>query len=271
MNKINKILAVLLIVAGIVFLNSCIKGDVDQPPTPTAGLTANTTIAQLTKFFADSMGSGFGTITKDIIVQGIVVANDAGGNIYKAIYLVDNTGGLDVALDQSYLYNTYTLGQRIYIKCKGLSLGNNSGVMELGYNNGGAIGRIPSNFIKNYLFLDGFPKGSPVPTTIAIPSVSSYSLTNPILCTLVKFDSVHFYSADVGQPFSSLTTSTSRTIQDNHWGSIMLYNSNYAEFASTLVPSGTGSVTGILVYYAGKSQWELFIRNLNDLQGFQWK
>ena len=155
-NYINKIIATLIIVLGVTFLGGCIKeGNFDTPPTPSANLTANMTLAQFNKFYNDSIvpapNSGFGEIKQDIIIQGIVVANDAGGNIYKTIYIEDSTGGVDIALNQTYLYNTYTLGQRIYIKCKGLYLGNYDGLIELGYNNAGAIGRIPSALIKNYL------------------------------------------------------------------------------------------------------------------------
>jgi hypothetical protein len=265
MNKINKIGAALLIVLGTAFLGGCIKeGNLDAPPviTPSAGLTANMTLAQLTQFYVDSMASGFGIINKDIIIKGVVIANDESGNIYKTLYLKDNSGGINVALDQTNLYTTYTLGQRIYIKCKGLYLGNYGGVMELGYTNAGVIGRIPSTLIKNYLLLDSFPQNPPVPKLITIPT-----FTNSALCTLVKIDSVQFTTADIGQPFSTSTASTNHTLQDSLGNTVIVRTSNYANFAASPVPSGVGSVIGVLSSYSGT--WQLYIRDLTDLKGFK--
>jgi hypothetical protein len=269
MNKISKIIAVLFIVSGIAFLGGCIKeNNFDAPPviTPSAGLTANMTLSEFNQFYIDSLGSGFGIINRDIIIKGVVIANDESGNIYKSLYLEDNSGGVNVALDQSTppLYTTYKLGQMVYIKCQGLYLGNYGGTMELGYNNAGVIGRIPSTLIKNHLFLDSFPQNPPVPKLITIPT-----FTNPALCTLVKIDSVQFATTDVGLPFSLSTASTNRTLQDNYGNSVNLRTSNYASFAAQLVPSGVGSVVGILSNFSGT--WQLYIRDTNDLIGFSSK
>ena len=268
-NKINKIsnkytLIIVLLIS--VFIGSCIKeGNLDIPPTPSAGLTANTTIAQLTEFYNDSIvpapNSGFGEINQDIIIQGIVVANDAGGNIYKTIYIQDNTGGIDISLDQSSLYNTYVLGQKVYIKCKGLYLGNYDGLIELGYNNAGAIGRIPSALIKNYLFTDGFPQGAPVPRLLTIPT-----LANSELCTLVELDSVNFLAGDVGQLFSASSFKYGIPVYDKNGNSIILYNSSYAEFISQPVPGGVGSVIGILTSFKSTTPNQLVLRTISDLK-----
>ena len=267
MNKMNKIIAALSIVIGTAFLGGCIKeNNFDTPPviTPHAGLTATMTLAQFNQFYIDSLASGFGVINKDIIIKGVVVANDESGNIYKALYLEDNSGGIDVAIDQASLYTTYKLGQMVYIKCKGLYLGNYGGVMELGYNNAGVIGRIPSAYLATHLYLDSFPQAPPVPKLITIPTFA-----NSALCTLVKLDSVHFTTADIGQPFSLPTATTNHTLQDAALNSVTVRTSNYATFAATLVPGGVGSVTGILSNYTGT--WQLYIRDLNDLKGFSSK
>jgi hypothetical protein len=263
MNKISKIVAALLIVLGTAFLGGCVKGDFDTPPvvTPSAGLTANMTLAELNKFYVDSMASGFGIINKDIIVKGVIIGNDESGNIYKALFLEQNYAGINVAIDQTSLYGTYKIGQMVYIKCKGLYLGNYGGTMELGYNNAGVIGRIPSALVKDHLFLDSFPQNPPVPKLITIPTFSTSAL-----CTLVKIDSVHFATTDVGQPFAITTATTNRTVLDASGNSFVLRTSNYATFAPQLVPGGVGSIVGILSNFNGT--WQLYIRDTNDLLGF---
>jgi len=267
MNKISKILAVLIFVLGTAFLGGCIKDDnFDTPPviTPSAGLTANMTLAQFNKFYVDVMGSGFGIIDSNIIIKGVVVGNDESGNIYKSIYIEDDSAGVNIALDRKELYLKYKIGQMVYIKCKGLYLGNYGGTMELGYDNAGVIGRIPDALIDNHLFIDSFPQNPPVPKLITIPT-----FTNAALCTLIKIDSVHFATAEVGQPYSLSTATTNRTLQDLTGNTVVLRTSNYATFAAEPVPSGVGSIVGILSNFNGT--WQLYIRDLNDVIGFDSK
>ena len=99
---------------------------------------------------------------QNMIIGGVVAANDQSGNIYKQIYIQDNTGGICISLNASELYTTYMVGQTVYIKCNGLSLGNYDSLPELGYNNAGAIGQIPQLSISSYLFLFWLPAESPL-------------------------------------------------------------------------------------------------------------
>ena len=265
MNKISKILILLFILTGIIYFNSCVKEKFDAPTltSPAAGLSSNMTIAGFNQFYIDSLASGFGLINQDIILKGVVCGNDESGNIYKNIYIEDNTGGLDIAIDQPSLYTTFRVGQTIYIKCKGLYLGNYGGVPELGYTNSGAIGRIPSAFIKDHLFLDGFPGTRPTPTTTTIAGFSTAAYS-----TLIRLDSVHFQNSDVGQVFCiSTTTATNRILYDKaSVNTIAIRTSSYANFAGKHVPAGVGSVVGILSYFS--SQWQLTLRDSTDLIGF---
>jgi len=266
MNTFKRIIATFIILAGVVFLSGCVKGDFDTPAViePDAGLTANMTLAEINQFYIDSLGSGFGIINSEIIIKGVVIGNDESGNIYKSLYLEDYSGGINVALDQKDLYLSYKLGQMIYIKCKGLYLGNYGGTMQLGYDYNGAIGRIPSSLIPEHLYIDSFPQNPPVPTLITIPTFTAADL-----CTLVKIDSVHFAASDVGQPYSLSTATTNRTLLDQNGNSVIIRNSNFASFQAQLIPAGTGSIVGILSNFSGT--WQLYIRDLNDVIGFDSK
>jgi len=48
---------------------------------------------------------------------------------------------------------------------------------------------------------------------------------------------------------------------------VMLYNSNFADFAANLLPHETVDITGIIKRY--NSSWEIIIRDLNDIQPAQ--
>jgi hypothetical protein len=268
MNKISKILTLLFFLTGIIFLNSCVKEKFDAPPNtaPTVDFSANKTIAvinQLSDSFANLIPPAlpFGIINQDIIIEGVVVGNDESGNIYKNLYIEDASGGIDIALDAPGLYTTYRVGQKILVKCKGLYIGNYGGTPELGYLYNGTIGRIPNIFIKDHLFLDGFPGNLPVPTVTTIPGFTATALSS-----LIRLDSVYFI-ADAIQVFADPNvTATSHTIKDQYGGSLVIRTSNYANFAGKLVPSGYGSVIGILSSY--NNTYQLTLRDTNDLIGF---
>ena len=107
----------------LVILTGCVKKNFDEPPIniPHVTFQANATVDTLKKLY------GFHTdtlkITQDIIIKAVVVGNDESGNIYKKIFVEDNTGGLDIEIDQASLYTSFKIGQRVFIKCKGLYLG----------------------------------------------------------------------------------------------------------------------------------------------------
>ncbi|MGD0710028.1 MAG: DUF5689 domain-containing protein [Bacteroidales bacterium] len=272
MNKINKIIAGLLFLTGITCFTGCIKEKgFDTPPDnpPSAGLTANMTLAQFNQY-ADSvnaLSTPFVLITRNIIIKGVVIGNDQSGNIYKDLYLEDGTGGICIALDQKFLYATYPVGQTVYIKCQGLYLGNSYALPEIGYNNvgelAGNITQIPSTLISAHLFLDGFPQNPPAPTVETIPNL----LTVP-LSTLIELDSVHFLSTEIGKPFATEGVAGSTALYNVKGNSVVIYTSSiqYCPWAADPIPGGVGSVTAILTTYNGTPQ--LTLRDITDLKGF---
>ena len=65
-------------------------------------------------------------------IKGQVISTDITGNIYRELYIQDQTGGIDVKLGKSSLYSEYRLGQWVYVKCSGLTLGAYNGMPQLG-------------------------------------------------------------------------------------------------------------------------------------------
>jgi hypothetical protein len=248
-------------------LSSCVKQKFDEPPViiPHVNFAANATIDTLTKLY------GFHTdtlkITQDIIIKGIIAGNDQSGNIYKKFFLQDNSGGLDVEIDQVDLYTQFKVGQRVFIKCKGLYLGQYGGSMELGYLFNGGIGRMPAALMKDHIFADSLAGKPPLPDTL--------NLSNPpfdhLINKLVAVPDVRF--PDAGLPFVTGGVTTSRNIGDADGNPItingknfILYTSNYASFSNNLLPAGVGTIKGIFTVYTGK--YEMLVRDLNDMVNF---
>ncbi|MCX6245829.1 MAG: DUF5689 domain-containing protein [Bacteroidetes bacterium] len=202
-------------------------------------------------------------ITPDFIVEGIVSANDESGNIYKNLYFQDNTGGICISLDQTNLYTSYPVGQKIHIKCKDLYIGIYGTAIQIGYPYNGLIGRIPIVMIPSHLFTDGLPGLPPLPVVMNVGHLPGL---NNLTSLLVAINSVTFPEA--GQPFVVGYGSTSRAIADSvgNVSSLVAYTSPFATFSQTLLPSGVGTLQGILTVYNG--QFEMIVRDTTDLINF---
>ena len=72
-------------------------------------------------------------MTGNTWIKGQVTTTDKTGNIYREIYIQDETGGIDLKLGKSSLYSEYALGQTLYVYCDGLTLGAYNGMPQLGW------------------------------------------------------------------------------------------------------------------------------------------
>ena len=239
----------------IMLLSSCIKQDFDVPPVvvPSVDFESNTTIADLKAMYS---GSGVDSLDSNLIIQGIVTANDETGNIYKSIFIQDATGGIEISIDKYDMYATLKVGQKLYVKCAGLYLGTYGDVVKLGYLYNGALGRIPDALYDAHFFRDSLPGTQPSPISRQITTINTSEIG-----MLVKLEGVHILEA--GLPYADASGTTNRTIEDANGNTIILRNSNYATFAATPMPSGEGSITGILSAYAG--DYQFYIRSESDI------
>lgn len=263
MNKL-KFFAGIIALAGIIFTTSCVKDDFDQPEVyiPHPNLTANISIMGLKDLYNSSQSTIY-KIESDTIVVGYVVANDVSGNLYKTLVIQDSTGGIEIKLDATGLYNDYPVGQKLYVKCKGLYLGTYGTMIQLGYLYQGSIGRIPQIYIAEHLFKDGLPEK---PIEPALKTIGGLSLAD--LNTIVRFDSVNFVEGGTNI-FCTQTVSSAedRVLKDQAGNQIIVRTSKYASFAGETLPSGLGTIIGELSIYNGT--YQLYIRDKNDIQNFQ--
>jgi len=161
---------ILKIITGLTlvfFFSACVKENFDIVPEKqyTVDFEANTNIAGRKSYYH---GSNV-LIDTNLIIKGVVTANDESGNFYKEIFLQDSTGAISIRLNSSTLYPVYPIGQLVYVKCNGLYLGSYNGVYQLGY--GADVSRIEEPFFDDFLFKsDG---GTPVePKLVTIPELN---------------------------------------------------------------------------------------------------
>lgn len=272
----------LLMLVATIAMVGC-SDDFDRPPVnaPVAENLekVNTTIYDLKYKYWDDARNYIDTIGvndagEEIYIKGRVVSSDETGNIYKSLVIQDETAALALSINQNSLYTTYRLGQEIVIKATGMYIGKYNGLQQLGYPEWYAQGNAwEATFMAPELFqehaeLNGFPQTSKI-DTLAV-SLGSLPSDPQGLCKwqsqLVRLDDVTFTEADGQMVFAGDDASANRTLQDLNGNTIIVRNSNYADFRSEKLPVGQGSVVGILSYYG--TAWQLLLRSADDCIGF---
>lgn len=268
MNKIVKLFAAIAVFAAIGTMSAC-KKSFDQPPgAEDPQIVANATIATLKNLH--TVPAAYDIITDDIIVSGVVTANDKSGNLYKQLFIQDSTGAMQIMLDANSLYGTYPVGRRIFIKAKGLCLTDYNGTMQLGVlaDVAGApsVEGIPSTLITQYI-LGGSLNNEVVPFLVT-PADLGTSMQSKYINALVQIDNMEFIPADTANTYSDTSAykaTVNRTLK-NCIGStpLLLRNSAYANFARVNLPNGNGTLTAI--YTVFRTDKQFLLRDTSDVQ-----
>lgn len=95
-------------------------------------------IADLSSRYKVGRGPVF--IGDNVVIKGTVISSDRSGNIYKSLYIQDATGGMELKMGRTSLYNEYKPGETVYVRCEGLTLGmygfrsgTGNGMVQLGF------------------------------------------------------------------------------------------------------------------------------------------
>lgn len=270
--RFNFYLCMLLLLAVTV---GC-KEDFDTPPmvVPQATHTPNTTIQELKAQYWQEGRNFCDTIKEDIVIHGRISANDESGNLYKVMYIQDETGGIGISLDASSLSTTYRVGQDVVLNLKGRWIGKYNGQYLLGYPEWYAAqstweaGRMQLEIFQEFCELNGLPNAAEVkPITCKISDFQGKSDATTQLAysgQLIKIQGVKWDGADGSLKFSEDDATTNRNVTDEDGNQLIVRNSNYADFHSEVLPISEGDLTGILVL-TGSDTWQLFIRDLDDV------
>ena len=272
----------LLLLMAIGMVASC-NDDFDRPPMmiPHAAHIdkVNTTILDLkTKYWKEDKNY-IDTIKlteagDSVVIKGRVVSSDESGNIYKNLVIQDETAAITISINGNSLYNTYRIGQEIVLPVTGLFIGKYNTLQQLGYPDysdtyGWQATFLPLAMFQEAAELNGLPNAAEI-DTISVKMAELPTTPDGIRkmqSQLVRFDGVSFVEADGKTTFSESESSTSRNLKDEDSGNtIIVRNSNYANFKSDILPLGVGSVVGILSYYSGA--WQLLLRDVDDCIGF---
>lgn len=211
-----------------------------------------TNIAAVKGSFNFETGTIYTFRNTDTWFEAYVISSDAGGNFYKELIVQDKpsnpTSGIHLLLDHNSLFETFNFGRKIYVKLDGLSLWYNNGVLQLGIQNGGDVMPIPNSLIDNHIIRSEI-------TADIVPLHIEISDFNPDLKNLyVRIQDIQFDRNLVkeNQVFSFASNPADqydgeRQLESCETGeTVLLSTSTFSNFKSLLIPSGSGSVEGIL-------------------------
>ena len=251
-----------LAAAAIVTISSCSDLKYDAPlltEPKVEGLTPNVTIAELKREYSDLADRTSKEIEYEYVLKAVVSANDVSGNIYKQIYIQDETGGIAVSIDQNEIAGTYPVGQEVFIDLHGLAISMYGGQPSIAHPTA-QKNRIPFEIVKKKMLPNGWPNADLVqPKTVKISD-----LTDDLVGRLIRIDNVYFEQK--GQPFAPAQETVNRLVTDAKGASIIVRNSGYADFAADKLPEGTGSIVAVLSKFG--NDYQLFLRSREDVIGF---
>lgn len=215
--------------------------------------------------------------TSQRYVRAVVVSSDEGGNYYKSMVIQDETGGVELELDVTGLYNFYPVGQKIVLYCKGLVIGDYGKLPQIGWiYNGNQVGRINSLFIDRYIQKDGLPSLKNIPKPLTNDEIDftldfDAKVVNKDINKLVRLENVTFEPEAIGKPIAFNDFTTEWKIYVPYKGStqeVMVRTSNYAKFRSMIIEKAPYNLSGILTVYGtgNRATFQLLIRTKDDIE-----
>lgn len=247
MNRIFKLIGLLLAFASVPFFYSCEENDFDTPPIKTIDPNAILTISNLRTLCPG--GSTF-TFTGDTSVYAVVTMDESTGNIYKQLYVQDAEQAVELRLTAS---SRIQQGDSIRVNLKGSTL--------MYYNNQFQVDNLD---IANLVVQE--PGHNKEPMVVTIQQLLSSNFSTLYQSKLVKIENVQFLDTELGRTFADAVNqlTLNREIEDMSGYKIIVRTSGFSSFANTLVPEGSGSIIAIATQFGNTRQ--LIVRRVSELQ-----
>ena len=247
---------------------SCKKTYSDPAPAGDPSIASNITIRDVKTRYTSGAPVA---ITDDLVIEGVVVCDDRSGNYYQQIALQDATGGVLLRLAGSNLYTQYPVGRKLFVKLKGLHLGQYGGTLQFGggvdsaYISQGGVTQLAYNLFDQHIIKG--PLNQPlIPQPVSVSQLTT-TLQDRYISTLIQLTDMEFSTSDTSRNYADATQSGNRILQGCSaptTNRITVRTSNYANFADLKLPAGNGTVIGVYSYFGSTRQ--LTVRDTSDLR-----
>ncbi|WP_405609743.1 DUF5689 domain-containing protein [Polaribacter sp. Asnod1-A03] len=219
-----------------------------------AGTLQLKTIQQIKELYI--IGNDPLEVTSNIVVKGYVISSDKTGNFYKEFYMQDTpenpNSGIRVSLNLTNSYNKYNLGREIYVRLKGLYVGETNsgdGIVTIGgkvsATNLSEIENITTNQIPNHIFRT-------TTTEVIVPKLIDFAGINDThIGTFISLENVFFDAQLTGKSFVDPIEDfdTQRKIQTClglGYDELLLETSSFSSFSNETLPEKAGTINAIV-------------------------
>lgn len=256
------------------------NGNWDEPSTQ-AGMesygnqnliaTNPKTIAEVKDMFSKATTSGEPElVTEPMQIQGIVIGNDEGGNVYNQLYIRDASGAICISIKQGGLYGAYPIGQCIMLELQGLYLGNYGGQPQVGIRSiSQKSGAIQIYGMSRYQWLTHHKIISPITglnaNPIEVTGPNDLTLKND--CNqLITVKGIELTEANGTKAFANKEDALPNQFAVNRsikgTTKMVIRTSTSCKFAMTVMPVGKVDITGVASYY--NDTWQVMMRTGDD-------
>lgn len=205
-------------------------------------------------------------------IEAYVTSSDEGGNFYKSISMVSTDGltGFSMPVDNYNLYTEFEPGRKVTIKLdKNTFFNKQYDATVIGASYNGGVGRISGVNYKDVILrsCDKINEDDIVNNISVVGSEIDQNINK-----LIEFDNVQFTDAAMGKNFFDPNNvsggATNHEITDMYGNTVTIRTSEYATFASSPIPSGSGKIRCVLtkyIDYNGNEYYQFMLRTLNDV------
>ncbi|WP_298762395.1 DUF5689 domain-containing protein [uncultured Polaribacter sp.] len=221
-------------------------------------------------------GSNPRQIVSNIVIKGYVVSDDESGNYFREFYMQDTpenpTSGIKIVLNLNNIHAKYNFGRAIYIRLKGLYLGETNagdGVTTIGgkpkFFDAREIDNITRNQLENHFF-------RAKTTAVIVPKlVTLGGVTNPEnLGTYVTVANAFFAGDVTGKAFIDPkedfdTKRIIKTCEGLGLVQAFVETSSFSDFANLALPKGGGTINAVVTKDFGGDFTVLVLNNATEV------
>ena len=249
---------------------SCVDGSTYSDPqvgVTTYELTPTKTAKEVIALYPTSTPQLY---ENDDVIEGYVTSSDETGNFFNTITFQTGLSGsapkgFSVSVELKYFNKGFVPGRKVYIKLKGLYLATVDGSLKIGTIFEGQVGRISKFEWDKHLFPSStLVKEDELVRTLSLKDAS----TNDNINTLIDISNVQFTDGSLARTLYDIDSggsATNHNIVDVNGGTNRyLRISSFSSLSSKKVPSGRGTVRGIMSKFG--SDFQVLVRYYSDLK-----
>ena len=185
-------------------------------------------------------------IVEELTIRGVVVGTGWLGELHNSAIIVDESGGIEVAIEATNLAYRLPIYAEVAISCNGLMLARIGSKIELGAVSSGdfPLANIDNEMFDKHIRIEG-ACDTFTPTTKRFSEIGVDDISN-----IFRFDNVQFVEEERGLLWCDLVENepvmTYRTLVDAEGDTLHVRTLPSCQYAREKLPSNRRSVIGVI-------------------------